>query len=232
MFSFDAHLRQEEEQLPYWSNDRTWERKHGLAAQDILRDLQRHGYLQEDHHALVDALASATVTLTFEASAGAGVTIPAGTRVRTMDASCPENGDTVFTTDAALVLAAGASADVAATAEHPGAPYNVRTGELEHLVTEIAEVESVTNGAAASGGVDHQLTRATVYRVLEMVMIDLMQVADDTFDARRRLYKAAYKEELDRHMAAGLDIDTNADGASSEEEKLAHGHGFHRFRRS
>lgn len=230
-YSFDAHLRQEEEQLFFWS-DRTWERKHLLAAQDILRDLQRHGYLQEDHHALVDAFASATVTLTFTASATAGVTIPAGTRVRTMDATCPENGDTVFVTDAELVLAAGASGDVAATAEHAGAPWNVRAGELAHLEENLAGVESVTNAAAATGGADHQLTRATTYRVLELVFMDLMQEPDDAFDTRRRLHKAAYKEELQRHMAAGLDIDTNADGETSEEERLMHGHGLHRLRRS
>lgn len=229
-YSNDTHLAEEDTSL-FERVRRALPRKHERAAEDLVRDLRRHGYLECPDDAIVDASAHATVTLTF--TAPEGTAIPAGTLVRVGDPdACPEYGAVVFATDAEATVGVGeATVDVAATAVTSGRPGNVAAGELAYLVADVTGVTAVTNAQAATGGADHQLTRAAVYRVMELAMMDLVRERDDPFDHKRSLYARMYKHELERVMAAGLDIDLDGDGEASQGERDVAGHGFHRFGR-
>lgn len=231
-YSYDAQLREEDGELFHYS-DVSWTRKHVRAAEDLVRDLKAHGYLQDNDHVILDESAAAAVTLTFTAGAGGDLTVPAGTQVRNLDPDVAGNthGAVVVSTDADLVVTAGNTGTVAATAEHPGEVYNVDPDTLVYLEDAAPTNFSAVTNAAAAGGLDHQLTRAAVYRVLELIMQDLMRNADDSFEHRRRMYRQAYRDELDRLVASGVRIDANADGEIGEAEKDLE-HGFHRFRRA
>ena len=232
-FSYDAQLREEDGELFHYS-DVSWTRKHVRAAEDLLRDLKSHGYLQDATHTILDESAKAAVALKFTADAAGQLTVPAGTKVRNLDLTVDgnDNGVVVFVTDVELVVPAGNTGTVAATAENPGEVYNVAAETLVHLEDAApTNFSAVTNEAAASGGVDHQLTRAAVYRAMELINQDLSRGPDDIFEHRRQLYRRSYKDELDRLVAGGVKIDTNADGSISDAEK-DHEHGFHRFRRA
>jgi len=244
-YSNDTHLA-EEDTLLFERRDCAWTRKHERAEEDIVRDLERHGYLKDQGRSnhlglsgflsradgeLVDSSAPATATLTF--TAPAGTIIPAGTKVRVGDPSgCPEHGAVVFATDSAAEVQPGnTSVEATAIASASGRTGNVTAGDLAYLVAEVAGVTSVTNELSATGGADHQLTRLSVYRVMELVHMDLMREKDDPFDHKRRLYAKMYADELERVMAAGIDIDLDGDGEASEGEQELAGHGFHRFGR-
>jgi hypothetical protein len=235
VYSNDAQLREEDSAL-FRKSDQSWIRKHKRAAEDIRRDLKRHGYFPEydeldifsTEHELVDDSAKATVELTFTATADGTLSVPKGTRVLTKDpSSTQENGLVAFVTDEVLSVSASNSGTVAATAESFGDVYNVEAGSLEHLEATLTNFDSVTNAAEASGGADHQMTRTAVYRVLELVYMDLMREEGDALDARRKLNAKAYREELERMMAGGIDIDTDGDNDADIEDH----HGFTRFRR-
>lgn len=239
-YSYDPHLREEDDQL-FHHDPRSYSRQHKRAVEDIVRDLKRHGYI--DYETLrwvgdslhffgtqtgevLDDSETASVTLEFTATADGELIVPAGTRVFDAD---PTQGDqrygaVVFETDEELTVSADSTGTVAATAEHPGAPYNVDAGTLEHLDADLTNFESVTNPDAASGGVDHQLARLAVYRTLALVYRDLGTQADDRFDYKRQLYEEHYAEELKRAIASGIDIDLDGDGEIDEgEEDLEHG---------
>lgn len=230
-FSHDAQLREEDAELFFYS-DVSWQRRHVRAATDLTRDLQRHGYLEHPRDVILDASQRATVELVFTADVAAELVVPAGTRVRVFEAGEGyTHGVVSFLTDEALTVPAGSSATVSATAEEVGEVYNVAAGTLAHVDGELASLAAVTNPGPASGGRDHQLTRAAVYRVMELVYTDLCRSEDDAFEYRRKIYRRMYHDELDRLVAAGVDIDRNGDGEVSVGERgLAHG--FHRFRRS
>lgn len=245
-FSFDPHLREEDGQI-FHHDPRSWQRKHLRARDDIIRDLKRRGYLDydevrwTDHNLvffggtegeLVDDFAEATVTVEFTATADGELSVPSGTRVFDADpaSEAASAGAVVFETDESLTAPAGTSETVQATAEHPGEIYNVGAGDLSHIDASLSNFDSVTNPSAASGGVDHQMTRVSVYRVLELVYMDLLSEKDDVFDYKRQLYAERYDEELDRLKSSGIDIDLNGDNVSDEsEEDLEHG-GVHLHR--
>ena len=237
LYNYDAHLSEEDGQL-FGHFAKTWRSKSSRAASDLLRDLQGRGYLDEPHHALVDDFEHATVELTFTAGPDGALTVPQGSRVVALD---PEYGEVlddvsspariVFVTDAELTVAAGDTGAVSATAEHPGEPWGVGAGWLTALEVEPGNFASVTNSAATSGGVDHQLTRAATYRALESIYTDLMREADDVWDTKRKVYAKKYTGEIDRLISSGLDVDTDGDGIASEEEQDTHEHGYIRLRR-
>jgi hypothetical protein len=227
-YSNDAQLAEEDAQL-FAHDDRDYTRKHLRAAEDLRRDLAAHGYFRSEGEQLVDTSAQAAVLLRVVAGP-AGATLAAGTRVRTRSVQEQRHGDTVFVTQAALVLGAGEVGEVAAQAEDVGEVYNVEAGRLVVLEQEIAGVASVTNPAPATGGADHQLARAAIYRVMELVCMDLMRTRDDAWDHKRAVYQRMYKDEVKRLVAGGLALDRDGDGAAtSMSERRAHG--FHRFER-
>lgn len=224
-YSNDAQLAEEDGQL-FAHDDRDYTRKHLRAAEDLRRDLAGHGYFRRAGEQLVDTSARAQVMLRVVAGAD-GATLPAGARVRTWPAHEQQHGDTVFITQAELVLGDEEVGEVLAQADEVGEVYNVAAGALTVLEQLVAGVVSVTNPSAASGGADHQLTRASVYRVMELICFDLTRMRDDAWDHKRLVYQRAYKDELHRLVAAGLQLDTTGDGAVNEPRA----HGFHRFER-
>lgn len=238
LYNHDAHLAEEDEQL-FDHHARSWRKKSARAASDLIRDLKRRGYLDDPDHAFLDDFAKATCTVAFAASGGQ-LTVPAGAVVVALDpefgqvlADVPSPARLRFTTDEELVVADGQTGTVTATAEHPGTPYNVEAGWLSALEEDApANFASVTNDEPATGGADHQLTRAAVYRAMELVMMDLMREPDDVFDARRRLYAKMYAEEIERLVASGLDVDADGDGQASEGEQDTYEHGRIHLRRS
>jgi len=227
-YSNDAQLAEEDGQL-FLHDDRDYTRKHLRAASDLRRDLAAHGYFRRESEQLVSWSKRASVSLRFVAGAG-GATVTAGARVRTKHPDEQLHGDTVFVTQAQLILGADESGEVEAQAEHVGEVYNVPAGVLNVLEVDDADIVSVTNPEAATGGADDQLTRAAIYRVMELVCMDLMRMKEDAWDHKRMVYHRAYKEELARLVAAGLAIDRDADGVASAQDERRH-HGFHRFER-
>lgn len=121
MFSNDQQLREEDAELFFYS-DVTWTRKHVRAAADLVRDFQGHGYFQTSTDSLIDASATATVTLEFEAIGGV-LTVPAGTLVTVEDRSQAgySNGVVGYVTDDELIVADGMTGTVTATASAEGA---------------------------------------------------------------------------------------------------------------
>lgn len=239
-FSFDAHLREEDGEI-FHHDPRSWKRKHLRARDDIIRDLKRRGYLDYDEvqytadgvlfvgdteGQLVDDFAEATVTVEFTATADGKLSVPEGTKVFDADpaSEAATAGAVVFETDAALTVPAGTSDTVEATAEHPGEIYNVGAADLAYIDASLTNFDAVTNPDPASGGVDHQMTRVSVYRVLELVYMDLLSEQEDVFDYKRQLYADRYDEELDRMQSSGIDIDVTGDNQAGEgEEDLEHG---------
>lgn len=234
-FSFDTHLREEDSDI-FHHAPRSWRQKHLRARDDIIRDLKRRGYLDyddfeiysdgvyfwgEDEGTIIDDSEQATVELEVTATADGPLTVPAGTRVYDVDPAVEAEkvGAVVFETDADLQVSAGSSATVQATAEHPGEPYNVTAGALEFIDAELTNFDAVTNPDAATGGNDHQLTRLSVYRVMELVFTDLLRGEDDEFAYKMRLYSDRYDEEIDRMTASGIKIDLDGDGEQSEAEE-------------
>jgi hypothetical protein len=231
VFSYDIHLRGEEHDL-FDRLDKSHKIKAERAADDVIRDLKGHGYLKRAGESFLDTFERATVELTIVADEN-GATVPAGTPVGSLD---PENGfslvgDAVFVTDAQLVLAADGVGTVMATALFPGRPYNVEPQTLNYAHKTIAGVASITNVDAATGGVDHQFTRAATYATLAMVYMDFLRAEEDVFDHKRRIWLRMYKQEINRLVASGLDVDFDGDGQTSEAEALAGQHGFHRLDR-
>lgn len=239
-FSFDPHLREEDGQI-FHHDPRSWQRKHLRARDDIIRDLKRRGYLEYDDFQftdgelwftgstegqLVDDFAEASVTLAFSATSNGPLSVPKGTRVFDADPSsaAAEAGAVVFETDQALSVPASGQDTVEATAEHPGEIYNVPGGALTHLEADLNNLDAVTNPDPADGGADHQMTRVSVYRVLELVYMDLLSEQDDVFDYKRQLYSDRYDDELDRMQSSGIDIDLTGDNEADDgEEDLEHG---------
>lgn len=224
-FSNDAQLREEDSEL-FSYDDVSWERKHVRAAEDIIRDLKRHGYLERDHHEVVDDSKKATVQLEFKAADDGELTVPAGTAVRDTDQF--DHGTVEFVTEEELVVAPGETAAVAATASAAGEVYNVGPGHLEHLVGELDNFDGAVNPDAAEGGRDHQLARASVYRVFELMMLDFARTEEDSFEYKRKLYRRMYRDELNRLVASGVGIDATGDGEGQKGLK----HGFEGLRRS
>ncbi|MEM1350285.1 MAG: baseplate J/gp47 family protein, partial [Myxococcota bacterium] len=181
----DSHLHDADADAFARDARATHEQTLRRATQDLLRDLQGHGYMREAEEQLVDARASATVTLTLTAHADGDVTVPASTPIwrEIAEVDCP--GVPHVTTDAPVTIPAGGSAQVACTASVWGEPHNLPAGSITH--TDIDGITSVLQAAPAMGGVDHQLARATVYRALELLYADQMRTTDDALDAKRRL---------------------------------------------
>lgn len=238
LYANDTHLlRAQGDVFRYESILDSYEDHLYDACEDVLRDLARYGYWEPPSSAWTigdvnpipfDDSVVATVELTFTADAAGELTVPAGTRVRTLDPAGVEVtlGDTIFATDAALVVPAGNTGTVAATAESFGRTYNVRAGKLAYLVSSApANFSAVTNGAAATGGKDHQLTRLVVYRALENIYADLFRLDGDGFHNRMELYREKYREELRRMQAAGIQVDHDGNATESDEEE-AERHGY------
>lgn len=239
-YSYDPHLREEDAQL-FHHDARSWQPKHLQARDDIVRDLKRRGYIDyesldyTDHGlyfhgevtgTVIDDSATASVDLQFSADANGPLNVPKGTRVYDADPSVADKkaGAVVFTTDAALSVPKSGSDTVAATAEHPGEPYNVPAGALTHIDASLSNFDAVTNPAAASEGADHQLALLSTYRALGLIYRDLGVQQGDTFDYKRGLYEEAYDEELERMIASGIKIDLDGDGTQDAgEEDLEHG---------
>jgi len=207
VYSYDVHLKQEDDEL-FDYKDSPWLRLHRLARKDLEIDLLRRGFdgvQQPSIDGILDDFATATVTLSFTAGAGGSLVVPLGATIRTIATATQTYGVVEFTTDVALTVGAGLTDTVAATAAAYGEPYNVAIGTLTNYSgTAPTNFSSVTNLAAASGGLDHQLTRVAVYRTMDLVYTDLMRSMDDRFGQKRALYERRYKDELDRIWAAGL----------------------------
>lgn len=230
-YSHNAHLRREDRSI-FDYDDVSRDRLAENAAEDLVRDLQGHGYLKEDGETIIDDFGYATVTLNFTAGPDGDLVVPSGTLIGTFnpDDTRYSTGDTLFVTDMPLTVPAGTSLMMTATASKPGRPYNVDAGELTHCRADLVNFASVTNAAAATGGADHQLTRAATYLTMSMTYMDLVRKEDDSFDYKRQLYMEKYKHELRRLVAAGIRIDRNNDGQMDDQED-AHEHGFHRLER-
>ena len=117
---------------------------------------------------------------------------------------------------------------VTLAAVESGEVYNA-TG-IDSLEVAIVGVTGIVQPEAATGGKDHQLTRATVYRAMELICADLMRERDDAWDHKRAVYCRQYKDEIKRRVAAGLAVDRDGDGEVSGSEERRH-HGFHRLER-
>lgn len=230
-YSHNAHLRREDQSI-FDYNDVSRDRLAENASEDIERDLMGHGFFKEEGEQLINDFEHATVMLTFEAGPDGDLVVPAGTLIGTFDPADTsfEHGDTLFKTDEELTVPATTKATVAATALSPGRPFNVDADKLVHCRSDLANFASVTNTQPATGGADHQLTRASTYLTMSMTYMDLMRKEDDAFDYKRRLYMSRYKDELKRLVAGGLRIDRNNDGQMDDSEKFGE-HGFHRFER-
>ena len=97
--------------------------------------------------------AKVSVTFTSDPDSTTPITIPAGTVVKT-----GAGIDAIFfaTDEAVSVPAGGASADVIATAEEQGGVTNVSAGTVIYFDIPVAQIASVTNATAASGGQDEE----------------------------------------------------------------------------
>jgi hypothetical protein len=203
--SFDAHLRDERHEL-FHHRDTSYTRAHRRSRDDIVRDIQRHGF-DTSQADIIDDFAYAETVLEFTATADGDLFVPSGTRVRVQDISLEgqTHGVVVFETNEDATALAGESILVEASAEFPGTPYNVDADALLFPEdTAIENLAEVTNPAPAFGGVDHQLTRAAVYRSLAIVYMDLMRMDDDAFASAFKRYQKAYAEEVKRVVAAGV----------------------------
>jgi len=260
-YTYDTHMRSTDAMVvKHMVNDPTMiHRAHAEAYKDVRMQIRGHGYLEKvqfsnqaygqyDYRTLdrtiVDAaependFATAVGAFTFTASAAGGFTVPLGTRIvvsplAPSDVDYVAQGLVVFTTDAALIVAAGASGAVAVTAEHPGLPHNIPAGQLAYLDASepgLPTLDRIVNDAETTGGVDHQLTRATVYRALELVYRNLTSREDDVFNGKRKLYADYYKEEVALMVAGRIVMVVNDDGVESAEE-FEMRHGYHRINR-
>jgi len=223
-FVYTAHLWREDREL-FAHDDNAFQMALNRATTDVLRDLDRHGVNTD---AVENAFKNATVELSFTAPAMTGLTIPKGTGVTNVDPKRGKYAGVVFKTDFDQLLMLGETAIIPATAVHPGAPANVGAKELAYLAEPDAlTIERVTNPEAATGGSDHQMTRAATYRAMELVYLDLMRTIDDAFGSRRRVYGKMYREEVDRSIAAGVRM-----AAGTLTPASGKTHGTVRFRRS
>lgn len=230
-YAYDAHLHALDAQLPSHSGE-DFTPRHRQAAVDLRRDLQRHGYLQHDDHQLLDAFEEAVATLEFTATADGALTVPRGTVVRHTEDEDLEHGARSFATDAELVVPAGESATVIATATAPGATHNVEAQALTVVEGQaLTNLESVANPDRAVGGADHALTRAASWLALAQIYEDWARMPDDANAFRADRYYRRYREELKRTMAAGLPFDLDGDGTVEAGEK-AHAHGIRYLHRS
>lgn len=204
VYSTDAHLGfRDRELFEYY--DVSYRIDHRQARKDVDRELLRRGFTGglED---ILDTTAEATCTLTFVAeSGGGGATVPAGYEVF----SAEDRTKVVFETDEALVLADGATGTVSATCQQFGEPGNVAEGVLIYH-DGLSGLTSVTNAEVATGGENHQLTEACVFRALEMVYCDLSRDEGDAYDHKSKKFGKRYREQLDLILAAGLLLDSSS----------------------
>lgn len=239
-YAWNPNLAAHDRQVFWHDPNHDWQEFHELAADDIMADLLRRGFfdpLIDPQPTLVDASEQATVTLKFTAATGEGdLTVPAGTLVYDEDPTKRNvDGANVFATDEELVVTDGSTGTVDATAVDPGRPQNVAAGELafaETAVSGLDQFSAVTNEAAATGGVNHQLERAAVYRALALVYQDLTVEEGDPFDYKRKLMQECYDQELTRRIAAGLILDTDGDPDTVTDEESVLGYGGVKLRRS
>lgn len=200
VYSTDAHLGFHDREL-FFHLDAPYRIDHRSARRDVERELLRRGF-KDGLDNIEDDSGVAAVTLTFVAeTGGGGVTVPAGFQVF----SAEDRTKVVFETDEALVLADGETGEVEATCTQFGEPGNVDIGVLVYFDA-LSGLESVSNEEAATGGLDHQLTKACTFRALCTVYMDLSRGQDDSFEHKRKHYAMAYKEELDLMFAAGLTL--------------------------
>jgi len=223
-FAYTAHLWREDREL-FAHDDSPFLMALERATEDVRRDLDRHGVNLD---ALEDAFKRATVELSFTAPASTGLSVPAGSGVTNVASKRGKYAGVIFKTDFDLVVPAGETLSIPATATAPGAPANVGADELIYLTGQPPTgFKSVTNPAPATGGTDHQMCRAATYRAMELVYLDLMRTIDDAFGSRRRVYAKMYRDEIDRTIAAGVRMAATVDGAAQSKT-----HGATRFRRS
>lgn len=256
-YTFDAHLRDRDDMVvKHLVGDPTMvHRAHADAWRDVRLKLKGHGYIDRvvlhegglfDPYTLdrqaqsaaepANDFAKATTTVSFTAAATGDLVVPASTRVTDVDPDDPDSvatGARVFLTDVALNVPAGTTATVAATAEHEGEPWNIPSGAtlyLEGGASSLANFASSATATAASGGVDHQLTRAATWRALELVYLNLTSHHEDSFDRKRARFAEYYRQEIDDLVSAGIRMEVEVDGVeTTEEERLKHG--FHRLDR-
>jgi hypothetical protein len=202
VYSTDAHLGFRDREL-FEYNDVSYRIDHRSARSDVERELLRRGFTDGLDN-IEDDSAVAEVTLSFTATTGGGgVTIPASFEVY----SAEDRTKVTFVVDSELVLADGATGTVSATCQELGEPGNVAEGVLIYFTT-LTGLASVTNEAAATGGLNHQLTKACTLKALVTVYMDLSRNKEDAYDHKRMLYERLYKEELELMLAAGLTLET------------------------
>lgn len=228
-YATDSHLLDADGEVFARDERTTHGRTLARASADLERDLKGHGYLREVGERLVDARASARVDVVLEAYGLGAVVVPAGARLFRDEAEAGCAGVVWFGVREAVTIPAGTSVVVGADAGAWGELHNLEAGSLGWC--EVEGVVSVVQAVPAVGGVDHQLVRATVYRALELLYGDWMRAADDAFDAKRKLYREMYRDELRRLVASGLEVSVDGEDAMSEAERLLK-HGFHGFARS
>jgi len=192
------------------------------AQSDVLLDLRAAGYMQPRDSAywalyygtdnerteVVDDRALATCTVAVTASDDGACTIEAGqVFVVSADAALPESAQRRFTADSTVVIAAGDTEDVPCTATLFGRHHNVREGALG--IGTAPDNYTACLNAAATGGADHQLTRAITFKTLELLFREYARKAGDALDDRRALYHATYKDHIKALIKAGLDTVDN-----------------------
>ena len=120
-------------------------------------------YLASQAQLVRKAAVKATVTLTI--TGDAGIVIPEGTAFATADIN--DQPSIEFTTDASATIGAGGTVTVAATAAEGGAASNVEANTITLMVEPLEGIASVTNAAAATGGINEESDDMLRERIME-----------------------------------------------------------------
>lgn len=201
-YAHPAHLSAEDTELRNYA-DQSWARQIQMASRDIELDLERRGLCAST---VWSTGAHAVSRVSLMSLSDEAVRVPEGTRLFAVHGSCNSQWSRLhFITDVEVSLPPAGMEDVDVSAVHWGVPWNIDAGSLLYVeAAELAENLSLSHHVPGIFGTDHPLTRATVYRALELVYGDLSRGDDDMFNHKRRIYAKRYTEEVTRLQQAGL----------------------------
>lgn len=200
-YAHPAHLSLEDGELRNYA-DVSWARQLQLASRDVELDLQRRG-LCADRIPLTATRAVAKIDLTN--TGDEPLMLARGFVVYSGAEDCSQWSQLWFTFDDDVTVEPRHTETIEVTATHWGTPWNVdRNHIIQVLDPDVAASVQLEQSTPAVFGTDHLLSRATVYRALELIYGDLTRSPDDIFDHKRRIYARRYTEELDRLQQAGL----------------------------
>lgn len=212
-YAHPAHLSAEDTELRNYA-DQSWARQIQMASRDVELDLERRGLCAST---VWGEGARAVSRITLISLSDASLHVPAGTRLYAVHGTCNSVWSRLyFVTDAALTLPPAGTDDVDVTASDWGSPWNIDAGSLRHAENAALDEQlSLSHHVPGVFGNDHPLTRATVYRALELVYGDLSRSEDDMFNHKRRIYAKRYTEEIARLQQAGLRTGGTSGGGST-----------------